>query len=355
MSWDRAGGPDPSPGPPPAVPSGGVATLAAALFELAAARDVDGAVDLATSALSEGPAADVVDALSRVQERVGGEWYRGTWTVADEHAATGVVDAALAAVQATRPPGGPRTGPLVVVACPEGEWHSLPARMLSVRLRHLGARVTFLGASMPADHLGADLAHRRPDVLAVSVATPLGLPAAIASIDAAHAVRVPVVLGGGALGTDERRAGALGADGWAANAADLVRALPIAPRVHDLGSRAARQSAVFALELDRDRLVGRALEILAGRFPPIAHYDHRQLQRTREDLESIARFVEVSVLVDDSWLFTEFVDWLHGLLSARGLPRTALPTSLDCLADASGPGLVEERTRAAAAWLRTHG
>ena len=328
---------------------------ASALFELAAARDVDGAVELATRALSDGPAADVVDALGRVQERVGEEWYRGTWTVADEHAATAVVDAALAAVQATRPPVDPRNGAFVVVACPEGEWHSLPARMFSVRLRDLGTRVTFLGASMPADHLGADLAHRRPDVLAVSVATPLGLPAAIASIDAAHAVEVPVVLGGRALGTNDRRAHALGADGWAANAADLVRALPIAPRVHDLASRAARQSAVLGLELDREPLVERALEILAGRFPPIAQYDHRQMSRTREDLESIARFVEVSVLVDDPGLFTEFVDWLQGLLSARGLPRAVLPTSLDCLADASGGGPVEERTRAAAAWLRAHG
>jgi methanogenic corrinoid protein MtbC1 len=40
-----------------------------------------------------------------------------------------------------------------VVTCAEGEWHSLPARMVAEVLRLHGWQVTFLGASTPADHL----------------------------------------------------------------------------------------------------------------------------------------------------------------------------------------------------------
>jgi MerR family transcriptional regulator, light-induced transcriptional regulator len=74
--------------------------------------------------------------LGPAQVEVGRRWETNRWSVADEHAATAITDAVLAAL-AWRLDVPEHQGH-VVVACAEGDWHSLPARMLAEILR-LGA------------------------------------------------------------------------------------------------------------------------------------------------------------------------------------------------------------------------
>ena len=81
-------------------------------------------------------------------EQVGQLWQSALWSVIDEHIATGVAETALsaAAVVDRRAP----TRGHVVVACVEGDWHSLPARMVAEVLESEGWSVRFLGASHPS-------------------------------------------------------------------------------------------------------------------------------------------------------------------------------------------------------------
>lgn len=308
------------------------------VFDAAARRDMSAAVTVVQAGLRQGEDVDgLLGALRAVQQRVGERWYVDEWSVADEHAATAIVDAALAAVEATIGAATPTAVPTtVVVTCPEGEWHALPARMLATALRAIGGDVVFLGASMPSDHLVRYVDAHRPDLVALSVSTALGFAAAARAIDAVHEAGVPVVLGGRALGASDRRAVSLGADGWSPDAAGVLAARR-SPGAGDgaVARRRERELVVLGLELDRPTLVDAAMDSLGSRIPAMARFDERQLARTREDLDYIARFAEAAVLVDDPSVFVEFVEWLEPLLAARGVPAGAVRASLAALVDVS--------------------
>jgi len=74
-----------------------------------------------------------------------------------------------------------------------------------------------------------------------------------------------------------------------------------------------------------------ALGVLTDRFPAMLSYSPAQLARTSEDLVYIVRFVAAAQLVDDVGVFTTFLDWLTGLLSAGAVPAAALAAGLEAL------------------------
>ncbi|MEU6095205.1 B12-binding domain-containing protein [Streptomyces sp. NPDC047079] len=79
-----------------------------------------------------GMEAAVPDPLAPVQDGVGTVWAAGRLTVAQEHAVTAMHDRVIAAPalhheHRGEPPGRART----TVACGDGAWHVLPARLLA--------------------------------------------------------------------------------------------------------------------------------------------------------------------------------------------------------------------------------
>ena len=104
------------------------------------------------------------------------------------------------------------------MACVDGEWHALPARLLAETLTLRGFRVDYLGAQVPAPHLIAHLHRTAPDAVALSSSIPTRLPTAHATITACQAAGVPVIVGGAAFGPDGRYARLLGAQAWAPDA-----------------------------------------------------------------------------------------------------------------------------------------
>ena len=120
--------------------------------EYAAAATVFTAVEAGTA-----PEDVLLEVIAPVQHRIGSEWAANRLTVAQEHAATAINDrviAALAHHPATRCSGDAGR---VTVACVDGEWHALPARLLAEVLRLRGWQVEFLGAQVPTPHLIAHL------------------------------------------------------------------------------------------------------------------------------------------------------------------------------------------------------
>ncbi|MYT23970.1 cobalamin-binding protein, partial [Streptomyces sp. SID7760] len=99
----------------------------------------------------------------------------------------------------------------ITVACVDGEWHALPARLLAEVLRIRGWHVDYLGAQVPAPHLIAHLHRTGPDAVALSSSIPTRLPVAHATITACQAVGTPVMVGGAAFGPGGRYARLLGA------------------------------------------------------------------------------------------------------------------------------------------------
>lgn len=308
----------------------------AAYLRLLADGDEFGAVELMRGLLDSGvsPERVMLDVIAGAQRRVGDLWASNDWSVAREHAATAISEHAVAAVAvhaARRPTRGH-----VTVACVEGEWHSLPVRILAEVLKVRGWKVSYLGASVPGPHLASFLDQTTTDGVALSCALSARLPRAHVMIQSCHSMGIPVLAGGRGFGLDGRHARTLGADGWAASAdlaADMIEggwpaAGGPAPELPHLA-----MSEYARLVSGRAGLVAEGMRRLDAGFPPMAGYDERQREATADDLAHIVDFLAAAVYVDDPTLFSEFVGWTGDVLHARGVPDRALAAGLELYLD----------------------
>lgn len=312
------------------------------VLALIRARRRDDVVELVRSVARDASLAVAVTLLADVQRKVGDRWQQNEFTVADEHAATAIVDLALTAAcfEAERHPN--TSEGTVVVACAEEEWHVMPARMFAEQLRVAGWEVVFLGASTPAEHLQRFLAADPPTAVAVSCTVPLYLPGTRRAVTASHAAGVPVLAGGAAFGKAPDRAAAIGADAWASTPDGAITTLTgWASNRPPLAAPIVDDAPALAAGAERPPLVERAMSTLASRFPPLAHYTGWQRARTREDLDCILRFVEASLLTGDDSIVTDFAPWLTSILAARGLPDGIVPLGIGVLRDCLPEGLGE--------------
>ncbi len=282
------------------------------------------------------PETVLLDVIAVVQRRIGREWAANHVGVAQEHAATAINDRLVSV--ATGVPAPPPRHRRVTVACVDGEWHALPARLLAEVLRLRGFRVDYLGAQVPAPHLVTHLHRTHPDVVALSSSLATRLPAAHATITACHASGTPVIAGGAAFGVDGRYARLLGADAWApdarAAAGLLLAGLAPGPRKALLGDLADHEyTAVTTASRQLVRAVFHGLE---QRIPTMRTYTDRQRQHTAEDLAHVVDFLATALYVEDEALFLDFLTWTRDILTARGVPVRFLVTALELLAGETG-------------------
>lgn len=331
--------------------SGSKQELVAAFVKMVMARSLDEAANLALRQVEAGCAPQEVirTLLAPVQREVGERWHRGIWTVAHEHQATAVVDTALHRVA-----NAVRARPYraaVAVMCAEGDWHTLPSRMAAELLRLDGWQVTFLGGSLPAPDLSRWLREARPDAVVVTCSLPTFGRGVLNIAAAAAGLGIPVVVGGRGMASDARRATALGV-GWAEDLGQLHTALAMPAVPTDHRDRSARIAATDHTELRRSDMVGAAMVELDRAWPQLQFLNSTQLARTAEDFGHIIDFVSAAALLDDTRVFTEFVDWLTVLLGARGVPPEALALGLRALAAAVPPELETMRPVLAAGMER---
>jgi methanogenic corrinoid protein MtbC1 len=300
------------------------------------------AVGTVFAALDDGmpPESVLLEVIAPVQHRIGTEWAANRLTVAQEHAATAINERAIAAL--AHHPECRRTSDAgrVTVACVDGEWHALPARLLAEVLRLRGWQVDFLGAQVPTPHLIAHLHQHGPDAVALSCSIPTRLPTAHAAITACQAAGVFVLAGGAAFGRDGRYARLLGADAWAPDAQSAAECLSgDFPRVRfasnhqpidDLPHLADQEFTMVSRSAAQ--LVEATMGDLERRYPAMADYTDAQRQHTVEDIAHIVDFLATALYTDDDELFTEFVVWTAGILSARGVPTESLYPALELVA-----------------------
>ncbi|MEU4095718.1 cobalamin-dependent protein [Streptomyces sp. NPDC026673] len=310
-----------------------------ALFAAIAGGDEYAAVAVVEAAVGEGvrPERILQEIIAPAQRRIGTEWAAGRITVGQEHAATAISERAIAAL--TGAPPGRRTSPplgRVVVACVDGEWHTMPARLVAETLRLRGWHVDFLGAHVPARHLVAHLHATGPDAVALSSSLSVRLPKAHATITACQAAGVAVLAGGRGFGRDGRYALQLGADAWAASATEAADRLgrawpPEVRRPHETLAHLADDEYTLVVRA-RSRLVAETMAALPGVLPASRSYTPLQLDHTAEDLGHITDHLAAALYVDDAELFTDFLVWTARILTARGVPATALTVSLRLMA-----------------------
>ncbi|MFD9883187.1 B12-binding domain-containing protein [Streptomyces alboflavus] len=384
--------------PTATAPEERAAPWAAALWHAVMAGDEPTAADTALAALEDGLDAECVllDVIGAVQRRVGEEWAVNTLTVAQEHAATAINERVIAALSrtareapaphrlggppaphrlgetpaahrddapsgtwapsgphtpsgadmssgiwaptGTSAPSGTTTRARITVACVDGEWHALPARLLAEVLSLRGWRVDFLGAQVPTAHLIAHLHRTRADAVALSGSLATRLPTAHAAISACRAAGVPVLAGGAAFGPGGRHAELLGADLWAGDARAAAARLTEGPPLRPPGAPSADEPLKHLLDQEytlisrsAPQLVRATLNGLRSRFPALLDYTEAQYQHTAADVAQIVAFLAAALYVDDSGLFAGFGCWTAAVLAARHVPVESLLHALDVL------------------------
>jgi excisionase family DNA binding protein len=203
------------------------------------AGDEPGAWALVEAALVGGAEPEEVhlELLAPAMKAVGDGWAAGAFTVDEEHAASAVCHRLVGRLGPRFARPGRSRGTVVLAAAP-GDPHALPVALAADVVRAAGWSVVDLGASVPAESL-ARAATRADRLVAVAVSASADghlddLADAVAAVRAA-VPSASVLVGGSAV--DAATAARLGADGWAADAADLVERLrPLRPRRRATGA-----------------------------------------------------------------------------------------------------------------------
>jgi methanogenic corrinoid protein MtbC1 len=311
------------------------------LWVAVAGRDEYAAVATIFAAIDAGmtPEEVLLEVIAPVQRKVGSEWAANRISVAQEHAATAINDRAIAALAHHPVSKSAVDVGRVTVACVDGEWHALPARLLAEVLRLRGWQVDFLGAQVPTPHLIAHLHQHGPDAVALSCSIPTRLPTAHAAITACQAAGVPVLVGGAAFGHDGRYARLLGADAWAPDARTAAELLiEGSQHVHLASTRQPIDDLPHLIDQEytmvsqtATQLVKATFTALEDRIPAMRGYTDQQRQHTAEDIAHIVEFLVAGLYTDDDDLFTGFISWTADILTARGVPAASLFPTLDLL------------------------
>ena len=246
----------------------------------------------------------LLDVIAPAQASLGDRWSQGDYLIADEHVATAAIETVVAMLAGSF--DQPEEGRHAVVACVEGDAHSLAGRMLSALLVSRGYRAAFVGAGIPASDLAGYLAAEPPELLVLTCAMRSHLPGALASIAAGKSVGAAVVVGGPAFGRQGEWATRLGADGWVpdlASAGDLCDSVS-----HKSNVSAVETGEAAALVADRAAILGTAAALAS---------DPGQSARHADDLNGLFDAMVAANVVGDSGVIAGYVEWLadrHGVL-----------------------------------------
>ena len=160
---------------------------------------------------------------------IGRLWQENKISVADEHLATAITQAAMARLFEQVYTWTPDRRRSLVAACVDAERHEVGLRMLCDLLEIEGWETTYLGATVPIDSLVDMVLKRRPDVVALSTAIAPHLPRlreTIAAIRTATRGESPLIIAGGRPFLDDPKlATMLGADLTARDPIEAARAL----------------------------------------------------------------------------------------------------------------------------------
>lgn len=170
-----------------------------------------------------------VGVLQPSLREVGRLWEENQLSVAEEHAATAIAQAAMSRMFERVFVWRDTRTPRLLAACAEDERHQMGLRMLCDLLELDGWETMYLGASVPVESLVDYVRKHQPDAVAISATIAPHIPRvreAIAAIRNESLSPQPVVaVGGRAFHGDPSLAERVGADLTADDAIDAVRGL----------------------------------------------------------------------------------------------------------------------------------
>jgi methanogenic corrinoid protein MtbC1 len=203
------------------------ADLARQYLELLLCGNRAGASALILAAVDNGVTVREIylNVFQRTQHEIGRRWQMNELTVAEEHFCTAVTQLVMSQLYpqifAT-----PRIGRRLVAASIGGDLHEIGVRMVADFFEMAGWDTYYLGANTPLDGIVKTVVERRADVLALSATMTYHVPAMAEVIrgvrERSDAERTRILVGGYPFRVDTQLWKNLGADGFAADAAEAV-------------------------------------------------------------------------------------------------------------------------------------
>lgn len=190
-------------------------------------RAAFGAIDAAREAGVE-LGAIYMEVFQPAMREIGRLWQENEISVADEHLATAITQAAMARAFEDAFSWGPDGGRSLIAACADLERHEVGLRMICDLLDLRGWDTTYLGATVPIESLVTMVRRKRPDAVALSVAIAPHLPRLRLMIEAIRSL-IPdpplILVGGRPFLEDPTLATRVGADLTAPDAVQAVELL----------------------------------------------------------------------------------------------------------------------------------
>lgn len=170
-----------------------------------------------------------LEVVQPAMREIGRLWQEDELTVAEEHLATAITEAAMSRMFERVFVWRDVRTPRLLAACAEEERHQMGLRMLCDLLELAGWETTYLGASVPIESLVDLVQKHKPDAVAISATIAPHVPRvreAINAIRSAPLERQPVIaVGGRVFLGDPSLADRVGADLTAADAEQAVHVL----------------------------------------------------------------------------------------------------------------------------------
>lgn len=161
-----------------------------------------------------------------VQHEIGRLWQTNQISVAQEHFCTAAVQRSMSQLYPMLFSGAPGRR-RVVAACVGGELHEIGLRMVTDLLELNGWDTVYLGANVPAEGIVQAVGEAPTALVALSTTITPNLRKMAVLIDALRAnpetAHVPIIVGGYPFRLSQGIVEQIGANGWAANAAEAVR------------------------------------------------------------------------------------------------------------------------------------
>lgn len=126
---------------------------------------------LEASLLRDGFRKALITTIGPLIQKIGEFWADGTFRVAHERLASGVLESFL--VNRSKPFVMQEQAPTIVVGAPSGQHHELGALMAAGIARSLGWRIVYLGAGVPTEEIAAAAEANRAEVIALSLVYPI--------------------------------------------------------------------------------------------------------------------------------------------------------------------------------------
>jgi methanogenic corrinoid protein MtbC1 len=261
-----------------------------------------------------------IDIISRLLgpalARIGQQWQEGTITIGVEHHATFIVETLLQTTLSEVPAAA--AGHRVWLTGVEGEWHTMPSRLVAGVWNCLGWNVVALTPSLPAEELRLMADWDPTRIAGVSCSLVSNLVPAWQAISVLRESGFRVIVGGRAFDAVPELGQILGAD---AHRQDPVEASDVLSQWIDaalLGPRPpVREQAWHRIEdvwLRLPRLVEEAV-IVARELAEVTLTD----KVIRQDLTLIARTSCAAAIAGKPVLLAQHMSWLRHLLETSGI------------------------------------